>query len=65
MGKIKTKAVKKNAEYLLKKGVNFSSEFEKNKKILGDVMPSKKIRNQTAGYLSRLCKNKKTKKDAK
>jgi ribosomal protein S17E len=56
MGKIKPKLVKKNAGILLSKGIDFTPEFEKNKKLLGDVLPSKKIRNQMAGYLTRLKK---------
>ena len=56
MGKIKSKMVKRSAERLIKEGVKFYGDFEKNKKILGNTMPSKKIRNQMAGYLSRLKK---------
>ena len=40
----------------MRKGVEFSEDFEKNKKILGNNMPSKKIRNQMAGLLSRIKK---------
>ena len=46
--------IKRSAERFLKEGVKFSEDFEKNKKILGNTMPSKKIRNQMAGYLSHL-----------
>ena len=53
MGKIKTKLIKRSAEELVKQGIDFTPDFEENKKILGDTMPSKKIRNQIAGYLSR------------
>ncbi len=57
MGKIKSKQVKRSAEELLKRGIEFNKDFEKNKKILGNnTMPSKKIRNQVAGYLSKLNK---------
>jgi len=60
MGKIKSKAIKRTSEELMKKDVKFSASFEENKKALGNnTMPSKKIRNQTAGYLSRLAKRKK------
>ena len=62
MGKIKTKLIKRTAETLIKKNLNFSEDFEKNKKILGKTMPSKKIRNQIAGYLARLKKFEKKKK---
>lgn len=53
MGKIKTKLVKRTSETLLKKDIPFNEDFNINKKILGNTMPSKKIRNQIAGYVSR------------
>ena len=56
MGKIKSKLIKRSAEELVKRGVIFTESFENNKRILGNTMPSKKIRNQIAGYLSRLKK---------
>ena len=52
MGKIKSKLIKRSAEELVKRGIVFTESFEQNKKILGSTMPSKKIRNQIAGYLS-------------
>ena len=54
MGKIKTKLVKRTAETLINKEINFSEHFDENKRILGRNMPSKKIRNQIAGYLARI-----------
>ncbi len=56
MGKIKSKLVKRSSENLLKEGIEFTENFEGNKKILKDTMPSKKIRNQMAGFLTRLKK---------
>lgn len=56
MGKIKGRLVKRTSERLMKEKIKFSKNFEKNKKILGDTMPSKKIKNQMAGYLARLKK---------
>ena len=56
MGKIKSKQVKRSARELVKKGVVFGGSFEDNKKVLGMTMPSKKIRNQMAGYLAKLKK---------
>ena len=53
MGKIKSKLVKRTANELIKKGIKFNESFEDNKKILGRTMPSKKIRNQMAGFLAR------------
>ncbi|MEX0920477.1 MAG: 30S ribosomal protein S17e [Candidatus Pacearchaeota archaeon] len=59
MGKIKSKLIKKTAQRLSGRGIEFSEDFEENKKILGKSMPSKKIRNQIAGFLSRTEKQKK------
>jgi len=56
MGKIKSKLVKRSANALLKKKIGFDESFEKNKKILGGTMPSKKLRNQMAGFLSKIKK---------
>lgn len=53
MGKIKTKLIKRTAKTLIKKGIPFTEEFKTNKKTLGNTMPSKKVRNQIAGYLAR------------
>ena len=53
MGKIKGKSIKRAGDEFVRQGVEFTEDFEKNKKILGDTMPSKKIRNQLAGYLVR------------
>ena len=58
MGKIKSRLIKRTANTFLKKGINFTEDFEKNKEIIGKVLPSNKIRNQVAGYLSRLQKRK-------
>ena len=58
MGKIKGKLIKRSANEMIKKGVPFVESFEGNKKILGTTMPSKKIRNQIAGFLARMYKNK-------
>ena len=56
MGRIKSKLVKRTAHALLKEPNQFRSEFEINKKVLGNTMPSKKIKNQLAGYISRIKK---------
>lgn len=61
MGKIKSKLIKRSARDLVEKGIEFSEDFKKNKEILGNTMPSKKIRNQIAGYLSKLNKKGKQK----
>jgi|TARA_Y100000310_G_C20399011_1_gene676492 ribosomal protein S17E len=56
MGKIKSKLTRRTANTLIKKGIEFNDSFEKNKKVLGNTMPSKKLRNQIAGFLSRVKK---------
>lgn len=63
MGKIKTKLIKRTAKKLVEKGVEFSEDFTENKKILRDTMPGKKVRNQIAGYLSRIKKAEARKKE--
>jgi len=53
MGKIKSKLIRRSSKTFLEKGIEFEGNFEKNKKILGSTMPSKKLRNQMAGFLTR------------
>jgi ribosomal protein S17E len=54
MGKIKSKMMRRTSETLLKEDLDFSEDFEQNKKILGNTMPSKKLRNRIAGLISRM-----------
>jgi ribosomal protein S17E len=56
MGRIKSKLVKRTGRTLLKDKNVFTEKFDGNKIVLGNSMPSKKIRNQLAGYISRLKK---------
>ena len=56
MGRIKSALVKRTTRKLLQEDNKFSEEFSKNTKILGNTMPSKKVRNKIAGYISRLKK---------
>ncbi|PIN89756.1 30S ribosomal protein S17e [Candidatus Pacearchaeota archaeon CG10_big_fil_rev_8_21_14_0_10_32_14] len=59
MGKIKGKLIKRTAKALTANGIEFTTEFNTNKKILGNnTMPSKKLRNQIAGYQVRLNRQK-------
>ena len=53
MGKIKSKMMRRTVKDLKNKGIGFSEEFNMNKKILGNTMPSKKLRNRIAGLASR------------
>jgi len=64
MGKIKSKLIKRTGKKLMEKGVEFTPEFDDNKATLGKTMPSKKIRNQVAGFLSRVEKQKKAEAEA-
>lgn len=59
MGKIKSKLIRRTAEVLSKKDISFEDNFEENKRILGNTLPSKKIRNQVAGLLAKLKKREK------
>ena len=54
MVRIKSALVKRTARNMLKEDNKFSEDFDKNKKLLENHMPSKKIKNKIAGYLSRL-----------
>lgn len=59
MGRIKSALVKRVANKLMKEE-KFATEFSRNKIILGKTMPSKRIRNILAGYITRLEKSKST-----
>ncbi len=57
MGRIKTKPIKRASTHLVEKSPElFTESFEDNKKALGSTMPSKKVRNMIAGYISRIKK---------
>lgn len=63
MGRIKSKLVKRTGNNLVLDGP-FTKNFDDNKKILFGIMPSKKIRNQVAGFITRKKKTeKKTEKE--
>ena len=64
MGKIKSKQVKRSVQVLLDSGIELETDFEMNKKILGQEMPSKKMRNKMAGYASRFLRQKKEEQEA-
>jgi len=62
MGRIKTTLVKRTAKKLISNHKDkFHKDFEKNKKIIKDFadIPSKKLRNVIAGYITRLMKQSK------
>jgi small subunit ribosomal protein S17e len=59
MGRIKSKVVKRTGKALLKQDSSvFTGKFEDNKAILRtlNLTPSKKVRNQISGYITRLRK---------
>lgn len=59
MGKIKSKLIRRTTNTLLKEDIEFTESFEENKRLLGNkIMPSKKIRNQIAGLLAKIKKQK-------
>ena len=57
MGKIKSKAIRRSANTLLKEDIKFSKDFEENKQILNNMPLSKKLKNQLAGLIARIKKN--------
>lgn len=60
MGRIKTKLAKRTSRELIEKAPEcFDKEFSSNKKSLGKSMPSKRLRNIIAGYITRLKKTEK------
>lgn len=54
MGKIKSRLVRRSAKRLINEDIKFDKNFNKNKQILKGLMPSKKLRNQMAGLLTRI-----------
>ena len=50
MGRIKSALVKRTAFKLMKDAEGFSGEFDNDKKMLGNTMPSKKLRNKILKY---------------
>jgi small subunit ribosomal protein S17e len=62
MGRIKSALIKRTAKSLLKEENDFKEGFENNKGLLGSSMPSKRLRNRIAGYITRLKRNEQKKK---
>jgi ribosomal protein S17E len=62
MGRIKSALIKRTARNLLKEENKFNEDFDNNKKKLGNLMPSKSLRNKIAGYVSRIKKDEQKKK---
>ncbi|HDQ59888.1 MAG TPA: 30S ribosomal protein S17e [Candidatus Woesearchaeota archaeon] len=63
MGRIRTTYIKRTSRKLLEQfGDRFSKEFNKNKKVMGELaeVPSKVIRNKMAGCVTFLKKKQET-----
>jgi len=56
MGRIKSALIKRTAKKL-RQEQEFKDNFEENKKFLNKTVPSKRIRNMIAGYITKLVKN--------
>jgi ribosomal protein S17E len=54
MGKIKSRLIRRSAKKMISEGIKFDKDFEKNKRILKGIIPSKKLKNQLAGLFSRI-----------
>jgi len=67
MGKVRTAMVKRTARRLLSMYPSlFTDSFEKNKELVRKLVdiPSKRVQNRIAGYVTRLVKISKTKEAA-
>ncbi len=64
MGRIKSALIKRTARNLLKEDNKFNESFDKDKKLLSDTMPSKRVRNKIAGYIARIKKREKDESQA-
>jgi ribosomal protein S17E len=61
MGRIKSMVIKRTSRQLIDQSADsFEKNFEDNKKALGSTLPSKRMRNKIAGYITRIKKNTKT-----
>ena len=61
MGRIKSTLIKRTSRQLIENSdESFGKTFGENKKALGSILPSKKVRNKIAGYIARIKKNRKT-----
>ena len=56
MGRIKSMMIKRTAKQLIPQNADFTGEFEQNKNMLRNTMPSKRVANKVAGYIGRLIK---------
>jgi len=61
MGRIKSKIVKRSSHTLLREDNIFTIKFDDNKELLKGLTESKKVRNQIAGFITRIKKQDKEK----
>jgi|TARA_B100001971_G_C18225252_1_gene559963 small subunit ribosomal protein S17e len=60
MGRIKSTLIKRTSRQLIENSdESFGKTFEENKKSLGNTLPSKRMKNRIAGYITRLKRNQK------
>ena len=60
MGRIKSTLIKRTSRKLIENSdESFGKTFEENKKSLGNTLPSKRMKNRIAGYITRLKRNQK------
>jgi|TARA_B100002003_G_scaffold247805_1_gene280119 ribosomal protein S17E len=60
MGRIKSTLIKRTSRKLIENSdESFGKTFEENKKSLGNTLPSKRMKNSIAGYITRLKRNQK------
>jgi len=57
MGRIKSTLIKRTARSMVKEKNKFDDKFNNNRDILGSSMPSKRLRNKIAGYITRMKRN--------
>ena len=55
MGRIKSTMIKRASRKLIQE-YSFKDSFNENKKLLAGTMPSKKVQNKVAGYITKLLK---------
>jgi ribosomal protein S17E len=63
MGRIKSALIKRTARSMIKEENQFKEDFNTNKSLISNSMPSKRLRNRIAGYVTRLKRNDKKRRE--
>lgn len=63
MGRIKSALIKRTARSMIKEENKFQEDFDTNKSLISNSMPSKRLRNRIAGYVTRLKRNDKKRRE--